>query len=54
MQSAEQSCRELGCGKAVSELAQLSSADITWISCNDDVIHDLVNTIANTPFTKAW
>lgn len=38
VESAQLLCSQTGTGKAVSALAELPPADITWITCNDDAI----------------
>lgn len=50
--SAQQSCHDIGLGKAVNQLTQLPKADITWITSNDDAIKSIVDTLAELSLLK--
>lgn len=47
LNSARQSCLAIGSGTALSTLEELSPADVTWITCNDDSIPSVVNALAS-------
>lgn len=42
LESAQQACKDIGTGLAVSQIKQLPEAEITWLCCNDDVIPQIV------------
>lgn len=50
--SAQKASHELGFGLAVANIEQLPAAEITWISCNDDAIHEVVETLTRHPVLK--
>ena len=41
-ESAQKACADLGFGLPISALETLPAADVTWISCNDDAIAEVV------------
>lgn len=51
-ESAEQSCHELGIGRPLDKIEDLPWANITWITCNDDSIASIVETLANLSLIK--
>lgn len=53
LDSAQQACLELGIGQAVASTAQLNSADIVWITCGDDAISEVVQSLNESSVLKA-
>jgi predicted short-subunit dehydrogenase-like oxidoreductase (DUF2520 family) len=52
LKSGEQSCREIGYGSPVATIEELPSADITWITSNDDSISPLTTRLAESSLLK--
>ena len=52
LKSGKQSCLEIGSGTAVSKIEELPSADITWITSNDDSIRSIANILAEHSLLK--
>lgn len=50
--SARQVCAELNVGKPVAHIVDLPQADITWITCNDDSIETVLQSLINNPVLK--
>ncbi|KGP63760.1 hypothetical protein EP47_05930 [Legionella norrlandica] len=50
--SASQACNEIGFGKAVSKITELPEADITWITCKDDSIANIVSILSKEHLLK--
>ncbi|MFO2741817.1 Rossmann-like and DUF2520 domain-containing protein [Legionella pneumophila serogroup 1] len=50
--SARIACNEIGFGNAVGKISDLSEADITWITCRDDSILDVVSILDNIEILK--
>lgn len=50
--SAINACHEIGSGLAVESLDQLPEADITWVTCNDDSIQLIVDTLTGNSKLK--
>ncbi len=52
-QSGEEACFKLGSGNAINKIDDLSLADITWITCNDDSIKSIVSILEEHSSLKA-
>ncbi|AMP90910.1 Rossmann-like and DUF2520 domain-containing protein [Legionella pneumophila] len=50
--SARVACNEIGFGNAVAKISELSEADITWITCRDDSITDVVSILDDVQILK--
>ncbi|HAU1152044.1 TPA: DUF2520 domain-containing protein [Legionella pneumophila] len=50
--SARVACNEIGFGNAVAKISELSEADITWITCRDDSISDVVSILDDVQILK--
>ncbi|BCA97154.1 hypothetical protein TUM19329_35150 [Legionella antarctica] len=50
--SGERACLQLGSGNPVNKISDLSRADITWITCNDDSIKSTVANLENHSLLK--
>lgn len=53
LESAQKACQDIGYGRAVDKIELLPPAEITWISCNDDTISDVVNLLASQRILKS-
>lgn len=51
-QSGQQACHDLGMGLAIAKIEDLPPADITWITCNDDAISSIVNSLTRQSVLK--
>lgn len=52
LESAQQACLELGVGQAVASVAQLNSTDVIWITCGDDAISQVVQSLSECSTLK--
>ncbi|HAT1596382.1 TPA: DUF2520 domain-containing protein [Legionella pneumophila] len=52
LRSARVACNEIGFGNAVAKISELSEADITWITCRDDSISDVVSILDDVQILK--
>lgn len=50
--SASNACNEIGFGNATPNLSNLPKVDITWITCKDDFISDVVSTLSTQKILK--
>jgi predicted short-subunit dehydrogenase-like oxidoreductase (DUF2520 family) len=52
LNSAQQSCHDIGSVNPVNKIDMLPMADITWITCNDDSIRPIVTILAEHSLLK--
>ncbi|WP_454784818.1 Rossmann-like and DUF2520 domain-containing protein [Legionella sp. WA2024007413] len=52
LDNAQKACREIGFGQAFDKIERLPAAEVTFICCNDDVIEDVVRTLAHSDTLK--
>ncbi|HAT8179622.1 TPA: DUF2520 domain-containing protein [Legionella pneumophila] len=50
--SARMACSEIGFGNPVGKISDLSEADMTWITCRDDSISNVVSILNNVQVLK--
>ncbi|HHT0594150.1 TPA: Rossmann-like and DUF2520 domain-containing protein [Legionella anisa] len=52
LESAQKATQEIGSGQVIDKIAHLPAAEVIWICCNDDAIHNAVEILTHTDVLK--
>ncbi|HHF7375404.1 Rossmann-like and DUF2520 domain-containing protein [Legionella bozemanae] len=52
LESAQKASQEIGFGQVIDKIALLPEAEVSWICCNDDAIHNAVELLAHSNVLK--